>query len=304
MLEKLKMKPLTSLIDTIKVYGMLINARRIKIFPWPWTAIIGLLIASRGAPPILPSIITVSAMVAIAICVYTYNDVIDLDMDRMNPEKVNRPLPSGKASKKQAMSLVYLSGFIGISLLFLTRFEVFILCLTFMILYLAYSNPHIRLKKRFVLKESTLAVGGLLSLLAGAMVVGSISLSIVFLGMFLSSWAIIASITFVDVPDVKEDAESGIKTITMLFKWKTKIEIAIAFVLIVMTLTPLTYIQLQFNVLFPIAVVILCLWFLRTLFPLISNFEKTKFLRAFNTAYRFFILVEIVAVIGSLPFYT
>ena len=291
----------TSISDGMKAYVLLINERKMKAFPWAWWAAVGALVAGRGFPPLFPSVVIVVAMLLIAISVYIYNNVTDLEMDKLNPIKVNRPLPSGAVTTRQAMSLVYIFGAVGIALTFLTNLTTILLVLLYISLAIFYSHPRIRFKNRFVLKEFTMAIGCFLAVLIGSMATGMVNMGVIFSGTFLFAIAMVASITFIDVPDMEEDRKYGVKTLTMLFKWKTKVEMMIIAVLILMTLTPLTYVNLGFNTVFPIIVIIACLIFLRQLFPLLNKFDNTRFWKGYKWSYRFFILVNIAAILGSLP---
>jgi len=285
----------------LKAYATLIRQRISKIFIWPWVTAISLLIANHGFPPILPAVVTIASMWAIATCVYIYNDVIDLEMDKLNPEKLNRPLPSGKVSIKDAMNIVYLNGLVGMVLSLLVNLKTFLLCMAFMALSLAYSYPRIRLKKRFLLKEGTLAVGAVITFLIGGIVTGSVTSGLIFSAVYFFIFTLIISPALVDVPDIKEDKEHGVKSLAMVLSWKTRMEIVILFLLVTMTITPLTYVQLGFNVIFPITVVAACLLFLRFLFPLLSGFEQTAFRRTYKVMYGFWMLVQAGLVFGSFP---
>ena len=283
-----------------RTHAVLFKSRLEKIWPWPWWTGVGLLVASHGSPPLLPTVFVIVSMLTIATCVYVYNDVMDLEMDKLNPEKLNRPLPSGKVSKKEAISIVYLNGFVGIALSLFINIETFLLCAIYIVLFLAYSNPHIRLKKKFLLKEVTLSMGCLLSTFIGGMAAGTISASVIFSGVFLFVFGILGSAAFADVPDITEDKKYGVKTLAMVLGWKTRIEMVILFVLVIMTLTPLTYVQLGLNIVFPIMVVASCFLFLRFLFTLLNRFERSTHMRATYIAFTFSMLVQIALILGSL----
>lgn len=281
-------------------YAQLVRTRVSKIFIWPWVTAISLLIANHGFPPLLPAITTIASMWAIATCVYLYNDVIDIEMDKLNPEKRNRPLPSGKVSIREALNIVYLNGLIGIVLSLLVNLKTFLLCMTFMVLFLAYSYPGIRLKKKFLLKEVTLAIGAIITFLIGGMV-GEVTSGLIFSAVYFFIFTLIISPALVDVPDIKEDREYGVKSLAMVLSWKTRMEIVILFLLVTMTITPLTYVQLGFNVVLPIILVAACLLFLRFLIPLLSGFEQKAFRKTYKVMYGFWMLVQLGLVLGSFP---
>jgi len=160
------------------------------------------------------------------------------------------------------------------------------------------------LKKRFLVKEFTIALGTILITFAGGNTLGTIPLAVIFSGIFLFVGMFVGLPTFTDVLDTKEDSESGVKTLAIVLSWKTRVELLILFVLIIMTITPFTYTYLQLNIIFPIIVVASCLLFLRFLFPLISHLDLhgTNFQRALKSSYVYFLSVQFALILGSLSF--
>lgn len=289
-----------TLTNIASAYYLSIKSRAPAIIAFPLAATVGCLVSSHGLPPIPSAIAVVLSLVAIATCVYVYNDITDAEMDKLNPVKKHRPIPSGKVSKEQAMSLVYVSGIVGIGLSLFTKPEILLLLATYMILFLAYSNPKIRLKKRFLFKEGTIAIGLLVSTLIGGITAGRITWGVIFQGLFFFFGTFIIYSTFVDFNDIYEDRIHGMKTLAMVLKWKTRIEMAILYALAIMITTTLAYSQLGFNLVFPIIVVAACLLFLRFLIPILNGFEKMKYDRALKSMYYFWVLMQSALVIGSL----
>jgi len=293
----------SSILNPLREYGLVMRARVNKVWFFPWIAAVGLLIASRGFPPPTLAVKIIVSMFATATCIYVYNDVTDTEFDKFKKfqsKRFDRPLVSGKVSKKRAMYIALLNGIIGIFLGLLINLKTFLLILAFMSLGLAYSVPFIRLKKRIVFKEATIAVGLLLTCLAGGMSTGSTSMAVLFSGAFLSILAFTLVPAFSDQLDIEEDKIGGGKTLAIVLKWKTRVEIVIFSLLVLMTLTPLTYARLGFNVILPIFVVALCLLSLRFLFPLLSHFEDITYRKAYKAVYGFYALLPIALVLGSL----
>jgi len=259
------------------------------------------MVASRGSPPVIPALTIVVAMLMAATCVYVYNDICDLEMDKLNPRKIKNPIPSGKISVKEAMRVVYFSGVAGLVLSFLAGIAPFILTAVYMALFLSYSHPAIRLKKKFLIKEATLSAGLLLSIIVGSITVGSVTLPVIFLGAFIAVFSFTASPSLNDMQDRNEDEKFGVKSLASILAWKTKLEMLITVVIIFMLLTPLTYVNLGLNVLFPIVSLFLSLLFLRYLFPIISEYEIKGWQKAFKSAFIYFFGIPIAFILGALP---
>jgi len=275
----------------------LILSRGRKIFVYPITALIAILVESRGEPPIINTVLTVGALLAAAISVYVYNDITDLEMDRLNPQKKDRPLILGKVTVKEAMRLVYFSGFVGLALSLLMGIEAFLLCIAYIALFLIYSHPRIHLKKRFLLKEITIASGSSFSCLFGGVAVGSISAPIIFLMMFYFGYAMVG-IAIEEISDVAEDEKYGCKTLAMVLSWKRMVKMFVFFLLVILVLSPLIYRQLGFNTLFPIGMVLMCGLSLYLIFPYLNRYEENK--RIMLSLYIPWIMTGISVLLGSL----
>ncbi|MCW4020396.1 MAG: UbiA family prenyltransferase [Candidatus Bathyarchaeota archaeon] len=272
-----------------------------EAFVYVWCVLIGSLIASRGSPQLLPTVLAVLATLFIGLSVYIYNDITDAKMDRHNPKKKRRPLPSGKVSGRDAMSFVYLAILVGMILAIFTKLEVFLMYLGWLGWFLAYSKPPIRLKKKTFLKEGTPPIGLFLSVIIGAVVNGSVSMTVIFAGMFSALFIFFGLPAFRDTTDIKEDAMFGVKSLASILTWKQRLELVILFVLAIMTLTPLTYVNFGFNVIFPIAVVAMGFLVLRFLFPLLGSLEEKRFDAALRYMTTYFFLAQLSMVLASIP---
>jgi 4-hydroxybenzoate polyprenyltransferase len=292
---------LTSSPTMLQQYLLFAKAHKENFFSWGWATLIACFIAGRGFPAPLPTILSLAAVLAITSSVYIYNDVTDADADKLNPKKCRRPLPSGYIPKEDAMRLAYLTGAVGVILsLFLNRFS-FVLCMAYLFLFAIYSHPSVHLKKRFIVKELTVASGYILtSLIAGFAVAGTFQPTVVYAGLFYFFFSFMGMPAFHDITDVKEDEIYGIRTMAIVFSWKTKVQMLMIFILAVMTLTPFTYVQFGFNAALPIVVVAMGLVVLRYLVPLSAAFEQTLFLKTRKISYVYYILIHIAFVVATL----
>src|SRR5918996_5513154 len=99
---------------------------------------------------------------------YILNDLFDADLDRING-KTNRPIPSGRVSKRQAVVFVISMNVIGLSVpIFSDNTLGIMLASTIALIGIMYSLPKISLKDKFVIKTCAIAVAMACSLLLGA----------------------------------------------------------------------------------------------------------------------------------------
>lgn len=267
-----------------------------------WFTILGAMVASRCNPSPAALINVSFAIIATALCVYSFNDVKDIKMDKAHPTKSQRPLPSGKVTVKEVLSLSLIGGFIGLSLALLNNVITLLLSAAYIMLGIVYSQQPIRLKERFILKEATTATGLFLAILMGGSAVGTISLPILLVGGLTFVYLFAFYPLFVDEEDVEIDRIHGCKTLAMVLRWKRRVEIAIGIVIAVMTLVTLTYANFGFNVICPIIVSTTCLLFLRYLFPLLTSQDSKNTLRA-RRVYRFLgLAMQASFILGSIVF--
>ncbi len=292
-----------SIPNLLHTYFFFARTHKEQFFSWTWATLIGCLIAGRGFPSPIPTVLSVFVVLAITSSVYIYNDVHDVEMDKLNPKKRERPLPSGRSTIKDAMRLVYITGLIGVLLSLFLDFTSFILSLFYLFLFTIYSHPSIRLKKKFIVKEFVVASGYILTtLIGGFAVAGEFQPTFVFAGLFYFFFSFMGMPAFHDITDVKEDEIFGVRTMAIVLSWTRKVQMLMLFLLAIMTLTPLTYVNLGFNIVLPIVVVAMGLVVLRYLVPLSSAFERTLFIKARKISYVYYFFIHIAMVIATLNF--
>jgi 4-hydroxybenzoate polyprenyltransferase len=290
-----------SIPELLRSTATLVRSRLEAIFVWSWATTVSCLIVGRGFPPLIPTLKSIVAMIFISLSVYIYNDINDRELDKINPFKKTRPLPAGKVPIKHAKILVVISSLIGLSVAFSINFYCFIFSLVYFILYSIYSYPKIHLKKRYIIKESVVTSGFILTSLVGSYaVVGMFAKNAFFASLINSFLSFAFQPVITDTSDIEVDRIQGVKTIAMVLSWKRKMQLLITSVLIIMTITPLTYVQFGFNMMFPIYIVAGSLMFLSYMFPMINKFEQIKTLKTRKVAFIYYTFLQFFAILGSL----
>ena len=289
----------SGIVRFLTVYVDLLKSRMQKIFGYPFSVVVAAVIASQGHPPLINIIIIALSMLALTTCVYLYNDVSDLEMDRLNPRKQDRPLVAGRASVEEVMKVIYINAAIGFVLALYLGGLTAVLILSYFLVFMLYSYPPVYIKKRFPFKEITIASGAFFTALIGGSAVGNISGTLLFFTIIMFGFTYLALAVFAETLDTYEDEIYGVKTISMVLRWRTRVTLFVAFVFAVMVLTPFTWVQFKLNLVFPVLVVGACLIFLRYLIPLASGLEEAMFFKASKAMYAFWILVFVAFIIGS-----
>ena len=157
----------------------------------------------------------------IAVGMYILNDLVDADVDKVNSK--NRPIPSGRVSKKQAWSFILLTNgaAVGILILTLTLASV-ILVVPMILIGILYSIPkRIALMNRFMLKNIAIASFYMLCTMLGMTSSYGIELAInnpivPIHTMAISGIMIFVGSTINDLGDIKGDKAAGRRTIPII----------------------------------------------------------------------------------------
>jgi len=287
---------------------LLIKSRKEAIGLWIWCSLVASLVVGRGFPPLKPALMSIAAFFFIATAVYVYNDVVDMEADKNNSFKSDRPLVSGQVSSSNAMKLVYISAILGLSISFLNNIPSFLLSLLYFTLFGLYSYPKIHLKKRFLVKETVISSGILIIGISVCYAILGTFSPMVFIGfMMFSIFAFFAMPTGFDSTDVEADKLQGVKSIASITSLKRRLQLAITGMLVIMTITPFTYINFGYNMLLPILIVSGGLIFLRNLVPIMRNItpavntiDMSAMMKSRKIVVIFIFVLSVCLIIGSI----
>jgi 4-hydroxybenzoate polyprenyltransferase len=256
---------------------LLIKSRKEALGLWLWCAMVAALMAGRGFPPMKPSLISFVSTFLIATSVYVYNDVVDMDADRQNTYKDERPLASGKVPKSHAMRLIYISSSLGLIVSFLNGLKSFLFSALYFVVFSLYSYPMVHLKKRFLVKEIVISSGLLIiGMSVNYAILGSFSARVLFGFLMFSVFAFFAMPTGFDSTDVAADKIQGVRTIASIVPFRRRVQLAVGGMLIVMAVTPFTFAIFGYNVLLPISVAVTGLIFFWLMLPLMMSVDPNS----------------------------
>ena len=239
------------------------------------------------------------SMFATALSVYLYNDLTDIEIDRLN--KLNRPLATGEVSEKNARNLITLLAIMGLSSAFIIHFNVFLLVLTYLALAFLYSFPRVRLKNKFLLNKITVGVGTAISYLIGGAAVGTIPAPIFLMAAF-GLGATISASTVLDLRDIQGDKIHKVKTVPIVWGPKLTVRFSMALISLMGVATVVGYSQLGFNIAFPILASCTFAGWIFILYPLFRRWNDPSYV-AITVAKRIApigFLLQILTVLGAI----
>jgi len=122
---------------------------------------------------LLPSAGAFAAFCFLSSSIYCFNDLKDIESDRLHPKKCRRPIASGAVSRRGGYLMMMLCLLIGFVILALTKTEekglLLLLLAVYWLMNIAYC---IRLKQIAILDVSIIAVGFVMRVLAGGLATG------------------------------------------------------------------------------------------------------------------------------------
>jgi 4-hydroxybenzoate polyprenyltransferase len=274
---------------------------------YTWSAFICLFLASRGIPPLIPALKIFIAMTFVSYGVYLYNDLMDLEDDLKGRDfgiivPAERPLGSGRVSKREMAVFSLISFIIGLSAAYTINLKVFTLQLLYAILGFLYSTEPIKLKKRYLMKQLTIATGNVLAHLSGGLTLGSLNSAILYVtGVnFLIFFGVDP---IVDLRDIEGDKVIGVKSFPVIWGPQLTVRLAIAVFIISGIATLVGYSRVGFNIAMPILFTLIVSAFIYVLYPLLKRWNDPSYLDFLihKRLAPLYLLLQITPLIGILP---
>lgn len=168
----------------------------------------------------------------IAVGMYILNDLVDADVDKTNLK--NRPIPSGRVSKKQAWTFIMLTNGAALGILISTlAIDSIIFVMPMMLIGILYSTPKkIALMNRFVIKNIAIASFYMLCTMLGITWSYGIELAInnpivAIHTITMSGIMIFVGSTINDLGDIKGDKAAGRRTIPIVLGGENTVKMLI-----------------------------------------------------------------------------
>ena len=292
-----------NVVQPVRSIPILMKSKIKYIFGWTWILALNLLIVGNGFPPMKPSILILLSMIFLSSSVYIYNDIVDVEMDKENEVKKNRPIASGQVKKSDAEKIVYLLGFVGLAFSWLVNIYSFSFILIFYILFYLYSYPSIRLKTRFLAKDFTLFIGPPLLCLAANYAISDVFSILAFSSAILSALYVLTQAPVAnEASDVVEDKKYGVKSISTMFSWENKVRFMILGILLQMILVPIVQLHFGSNLLLPIVSIFMLLLLLRYTYTLSKEYDLNDFNKAQKLGYVYAVISPITFIFISSGF--
>ena len=211
---------------------------------------------------------------AIVLSVYIYNDITDMEIDRIN--KLDRPLARGNISRQQAIRLVTILGISGLALAYIINLSFFFFALTYVVLFFIYSFPPIRLKRIFLVNKLTVATGVALTYMMGGIVAGSIPVPVFLIAMYGFVGGLTSSM-WIDLRDIEGDKKGNVKNPAIVWSPVVTVRLAMALMGLMGITVMVAFYQLGLNIAFIILASCGFAGWIYVLYPLLRRWNEPSF---------------------------
>jgi len=274
---------------------------------YSWLSIVGICIVYRGLPPPMLAVKLFFAMTGMALGMYLWNDVCDFTQDMVGKDMVDqsasgRPLIRKLVSKRRMGFFSTFLVALGLTASALINLEVLLIQLVFLVIYVIYSTEPIRLKRFFLLKQVTVAIGGAIACLTAGLAAGIITIQLLYLaGLYVL--LIVGANPLGDIKDIESDRAGGVKTVPIVWGPGTTIRLSLATFTASAATTWIGFFGLGFNIALPIIGTIVCAAFAYVMYPLLSHLNDLEYMvnRLYSRALPLFFILQIAVLVGSLP---
>ncbi|MDQ3854224.1 MAG: UbiA family prenyltransferase [Thermoproteota archaeon] len=225
----------------------------------------------------------------IAVGMYILNDLVDADLDKTSLK--NRPIPSGRVSKKQAWAFILLTngGALGI-LISTLAIDSIIFVIPMILIGILYSTPKkVALMNRFVIKNVAIALFYMLCGMLGISWSHGIELAlnnpiVAIHAITMSGIMIFVGSTVNDLGDIKGDKAAGRRTIPIVLGGENTIKMLIILLVSMPTISWMLYVivvehEIINTIMTPIAVTIVASLALLRMTRIWKVFEDMKLMR-------------------------
>ena len=216
--------------------------------------------SDRGMQPLFPTIVAPLAMCLVGLFAYVYNDVQDIDADRINAP--NRPLSSGRVSKTQAMKLAIGSGALALALSLLLNPFVFATVSFGIFLGYVYSTPPFSFKNRPLAKLVTASLWAGVCSLGGSLAISEITGKTLYAAALFVVQGLAVS-PLGDIIDLAGDRLAGKRTIAQVLGPDLMVKLSTILIASAVVFTAFTFNILGFNWIFPLLLVALSAMLIR-----------------------------------------
>lgn len=269
---------------------------RSQVYIFPWSTLISVLIASNGNPDLWITGNVVFGIYFIALATYIYNDITDMDLDKINA--ANRPIVSGKISKRSATALFMILTSVALALNASINIQTAMVALACVALGVIYSHPRTHFKDKFPFKTLITAGGAGLASIIGGFAVGNLSPYVIFASLLFFLYFFILG-PLGDIDDLRGDRMGRRRTFPIVLGVRPTLALILSIPIAIMLST--IFIHEMINISLPglLLIIGVCAVSLAFLYPLIRRWNDRPYVQTTRHKVRFMhVLLQLALLVG------
>lgn len=257
-----------------------------RVTLYTWALLVSYLIATDLKPVISTIVLLAISGYFLTLGIYVLNALTDIQEDRINSK--DRPLPSGKVTEKEGMSILFFSFLLAFSLVLFLGLPTIALYCVALFLGLAYSFPRIRAKEHFPYKLVVGGTGAAVWSLTGGVTAQVLS-PVIFFAAVAFALSCLVTILLGDIADLRGDAARGIRSLPSVIGPRKSVWVAMTIPAIIGTLVVALFHFLQLNIIFTIIIISLSCYSSFAIGSLLQEYDDTSACRRVKTKQRIII---------------
>jgi len=272
-----------NLLNYVRTFGHYAKSRSL-IFIFPWATFISVLIAANGYPDPLAAGMAVSASYLVLLAIYSYNDVVDLNVDRINAP--DRPLVSGRVAKKEVIRLVWILNGSALAIATMINLYTTLIVAILILIGILYSHPKTHYKDIFPLKTLLTATGAAIASLIGGAAMDNLSLYVIYAAMvFFAFECVLASLG--DIHDLRGDKAAGRRTFPIVLGLMPTIVMMMIIIMSIALTAVMVSNLLSINIIGLMMIIAICGMSAAMLRGLLRKYDNRPYVKRTRYAMRF-----------------
>ncbi|MEM2759344.1 MAG: UbiA family prenyltransferase [Nitrososphaerales archaeon] len=259
---------------------------------------VSLILGSHGSLDPFVALRAVLASYFLALATYTYNDITDFDVDRIN--RSNRPIAAGKSTKNELVIVVSFLYGSALILALSINLNTALVASIFTALGIAYSHPSVNLKDKFPLKTMVTSIGAALSSIIGGIAVSNISIPVIYAALLFFAFFFILG-PLGDIADLRGDRAVGRRTFPIVIGIKQTIMLMMSVPIAIAVMTISAHDIIGMHALGAYVTVGVCFGTMALLYYVSKKAEDTARVISIRPKMRFFfVLLQLSLLLGFL----
>ncbi|MFC1754604.1 UbiA prenyltransferase family protein [Thermoproteota archaeon] len=254
----------------------LVVSRFSRASVYTWATFTAVLLSTNGLPNLMIIVLASISTFFMSLAVYILNDIVDLEVDKINAPK--RLLVSKSLKKRDVLILFLFLNIGGMGIGYWLGFYTFLITVGELILGITYSIKPFNFKDRFLAKTLIIGGGGILASIFGGVATNNVNGTVIYAALLFIIF-LFATSPINDLADYIGDKAQKRKTIPIIIGPQNTIKLAIISAVSPFISSLIVIPMLNLTILLGILYFFLGYISIKLLLPLLNNYSDLKKVR-------------------------